>query len=160
MIQIPWPKGIFIFHCIHMEHSYQHVGSRSRLIPWEVENSFNIMLAFFPCQVHQDRRQGGGVQPRVPPDPAHQAGQPPLQARDAGPDHPHQLHCDQGRSGGPAAGQRGGPGEARSGEAQGTKHDESLSFGQLIPQFRNSDFFFFLPLTCQSVTCGLGERAH
>ena len=29
-----------------------------------------------------------------------------------------------------------------------------LSFGQLIPQFRKSDF----PLTCQSIKCGLGEK--
>ena len=34
-------------------------------------------------------------------------------------------------------------------------HDENLLFGQFIPQFRKSDFF---PLTCQSITCGLGER--
>ena len=33
-------------------------------------------------------------------------------------------------------------------------HDENLSFGQLIPQFRKSDYL----LTCQSITCGLGER--
>ena len=32
----------------------------------------------------EDRRQGGRVQLIVPPDPAHQARQPSLQARDAG----------------------------------------------------------------------------
>ena len=32
-------------------------------------------------------------------------------------------------------------------------HDENLSLGQLIPQFRKSDF----PLICQSIRCGPGE---
>ena len=34
-------------------------------------------------------------------------------------------------------------------------HDKNLSFGQLVPRFQTSDFFF--SLTCRS-TCGLGER--
>lgn len=75
-------------------------------------------------KVHKDRRQGVRVQPRLPPHPAHQAGQPSLPAGAASPVHPDKLHGDQRRPGGPAAGLRGQHGEARPGGAEGERGSE------------------------------------
>lgn len=59
------------------------------------------------------------VQPQFPPDPSHQAGEPPLPTRASGSMHAGQLHCDTGRTGGSAAGGRGQHGETRPGGAEG-----------------------------------------
>lgn len=59
------------------------------------------------------------VQPQFPAHLAHQARQPSLPARAAGPVHLDKFHRDQRRPGGPAAGRCGQHGEARLGGAEG-----------------------------------------
>lgn len=66
-------------------------------------------------QSRQDWRQGDGLQSQVPTDPAHEAGQSALQARDASADDTHQLHRDQRRSRGTAVSRSGQGGETGPG---------------------------------------------
>lgn len=127
---------------------------------WETLTDQTFLFLIYK-QVHKDWRQGVRVQSQFPSHFTHQACQPSLSARAAGPVHLNKFHSDQRRSGGPAADCRGQHGETWSGTAEGEKVSVGKEQPCLIQLFDNKGEFWqirFHPICYRNVKVNLSRH--